>query len=218
MPKDFLCNVHDIGSMCLIQGKDKSLWEIVHVRLTLWVGEHLGIDTISICFKHQLDLSRIDDTTIKLFLGVLLGFSLADGFYLASIASFASEFVTLFDSTTILCYLCLDTVDTAIHVDTINDTLFKGIVDNAVVVEECHGLRNWSRCKTYHLGSCKVVKNFLPVAIDATMALVNNNDIKEILWQSWIFWQFYRCVVVIVIFVCICNVFALQQREKSLYS
>lgn len=123
MPKDFLCNVHDIGSMCLIQGKDKSLWEIVHVRLTLWVSEHLGIDTISICFKHQLYLGRIDDTAIKLFLGVLLGFSLTDGFYLASVTSLTFEFVTLLDSTAILSCLCLDTIDTAIYVYTINDTL-----------------------------------------------------------------------------------------------
>ena len=161
-------------------------------------------------------MSRIDDATVKFFLGILLGFSLANGFYLASVTRFTFEFVTLLDSPTILCYLCLDTVDTTIHVYTINDTLFKGIVDNAVVVEECQGLGNGSRGKTYHLGCCKVVKNLLPVAIDATMALINNNDIKEIFRQSWVLWQFYRCVVVLIIFICICNVFALQQREKSL--
>ena len=48
------------------------------------------------------------------------------------------------------------------------------------------------------------------------MALINDNDIKEILWQSWILWQLHRCVVVIVIFVCICNILTLQQREKPL--
>ena len=149
----------------------------------------------------------------------MLRFLLTDGLNLSRISCLYTQLISLLDSTTILSGLSLDAIYSAIHIHTIHNTLFKGIIDNTIIVEESHSLWNRSSSKTNHLGRGKVVKNLLPIAIDASVTFINDDHIKEILWQCRILWKFYWSinVSIIVFIIDICYILTFQQREKTLY-
>ena len=178
--KHLFSYAHDIVGMNLIQGKDKGLRQIVHDGLTLWVGEHLRINGIAVCLQHQFDLSRIDDAAVQFLLGIVLGFLIAYRLNLARIACFASEFVTLEDGTAVFGRLGLDAIDASIHVHAIHDGLLQSVVYDDIVVEECFRLWYWRCRQADEVSGIEVFQHFLPVAIDGTVAFVNDNEIEEI--------------------------------------
>ena len=90
------------------------------------------------------------------------------------------QFVALQDSTAILCRFSLDTIDTGIHIHTVHDGLFKSIVYNDIVIEECFCLWYWRCSQADEFGCIKVFQHFLPVAIDGTVTFINDNQVEEI--------------------------------------
>ena len=166
--------------MNLIQGKDKGLRQIVHVRFTLRVGEHFGINGIAVSFKYEFYLSRIDDTAIQFLLGIVFGFLVAHRLDFASIACFTSEFVAFEDGTAVFCRFSLDAIDASIHVHAIHDGLLQSVVYDDIVVEECFRLWYWRCRQADEVSGIEVFQHFLPVAIDGTVAFVNDNEIEEI--------------------------------------
>ena len=94
------------------------------------------------------------------------------------------QFVALQDSTAILCRFSLDTIDTGIHIHTVHDGLFKSIVYNDIVIEECFCLWYWRCSQADEFGCIKVFQHFLPVAIDGTVTFINDNQVEEIRRQG----------------------------------
>ena len=212
LAKHLFGNVHNICCMGLIKRKDESLREICKVRLTLWVVEHLRIYSITISCKNKLYLRRVDNRTVKFRLRVILSLSCVYLLRLAGVASFHTHTVAFQDSTTILCSLRLDAIHTVVHIHTIHNALFKRIVHNAVVVEERHGFGYWCSRKTNKTSRVEIFKHPSPVAVNASVTLINDNHVKEIVWQIRIVRKRnLSCCFIIVIIVDVFNVFTFQQ-------
>ncbi len=203
--------------MGLIKRKDKSLREICIVRLTLWVVEHLRIYSITISCKNKLYLRRVDNRTVKLRLSVILSLSCVYLLRFASIASFNTHTVAFQYSTTILGRLRPYTIHAIVYVHTIHNTLFKRIVHNTVVVEERHGFGYRCGSKTNKASRVEIFKHLAPVAVNTAVTLINDNHVKEIVWQIRIVRKRnLTCRFIIVVIVGVFNVFTFQQREQSL--
>ena len=217
LAKHLFGNIHDICCMGLIQRKDESLREICKVRLTLWVIEHLSINSITISCKNKHYLRRVDNRTVKFRLRVIFSLSRVYLLRLAGVASLHTHTVAFQDSATILGSLRLDAIHTVVHIHTIHNALFKRIVHNAVVVEERHGFGYWCSRKTNKTSRVEIFKHPSPVAVNASVTLINDNHVKEIVWQIRIVGKRnLHCRFIIVVIVGVFNVFTFQQREQSL--
>ena len=169
--------------MGIIESKNQCLWQIIHILLTLRVGKHLGIYRISIGFKDKLYLSGINDTTIQLRLGIGCFVLILDVLNSTCVTGYFLYILTLTNSSAILCCLSLNSIYSIINIDTICNRLLQCVVYNSIVVEECQCLRCRGCCKTYHLCTAEIIQDLTPVAIDRTVALINDNHIKEI-WRQ----------------------------------
>ena len=197
--------------MGLIKRKDKSLREICKVRLTLWVVEHLRIYSITISCKNKLYLRGVDNRTVKLRLSVILSLSCVYLLRLASVASLHTHTVAFQDSATILGSLRLDAIHTVVYVHTIHNTLFKRIVHNTVVVEERHSFGNRCCSKTNKASRVEIFKHLAPVAVNTAVTLINDNHVKEIVWQIRVSRKRnLSCCFIIVIIVGVFDGFTFQ--------
>ena len=64
MSEHLFRNTHDVCRMIFVKSEYQRFGQIVHVWLSLGLIKHFWIDRITICFKYQLDLSRIDDASV----------------------------------------------------------------------------------------------------------------------------------------------------------
>ena len=217
--KHLFGDLYNVGSMVLVEGKDERLWQVIHIRLTLGIRKQLCIDRITIGFKHQFDLGRIDDASVQFFPCIVPGLLVFDRLYFACIACFPFQLVTLADSASVFRGFCPDTIDACIHINAVNNGLLKRIVHNTVVVEEGHCLGN-GRCReAYHFGCIEIFKNPSPIAINGTVALVNNDQVEEVWRQLEVISQLHfassRILIVILILI-VNNLLSCQEREQSL--
>ena len=204
--------------MDFVQRENERLGQIIHIRLTLRVGEHLSIDSIAIGFQHELDLCRIDDAAVQFLFRVVLRLFVADGFHLACISCHPSQFVAFQDGATILCGLCLDTINAGIYIHAVHDGLFKRVIDNNVIVEKglCFGDRGGRQ--PYHFGCLEVIQHFLPIAIDGTVAFVNDNQVEEIWWKRDVPRQLhFFCGGVFIVVIIVYNLLTCEKGEQALY-
>ena len=146
MSKHFFCYLHDISCMIFIECKDKCLGQIVHIRFSLRVGKHFGIYGITIGLQYQLNLCRVNNTTIKFLTSIIFRFLVVNSLNLPRIACFSFYFITFENSTAILCCLRFDTINTTINIYAINDRLLQRIVYDDIAIEESLRLRNRCCC------------------------------------------------------------------------
>ena len=171
--------------MSIVKCKNQCLWYEIHVRFSVRI--HFAINRIPVSFENQLYLCRIYDTAIQFSFRVRPIFFLGNAFNCSVVASFFSYLISFFYSSTTFCGLCLNTIDAIINIDTVNYGFFKSIVDYPIKIEEGLGFRYRSRRQSNHSGRREVLKNFSPISVNRTMALIDNNEVKEVLWQFCIF-------------------------------
>ena len=215
--KHLLCNSHDIVGVDFVQRENERLGQIIHILLTLRVGEHLSIDSIAIGFQHELDLRRIDDAAVQFLFRVVLRLLVADGFHLARVSCHPSQFGAFQDGSTVLCGLRLDAINAGIHIHAIHDGLLQRVIDHNVVIEESLCFRNRGRRQPYHLGCVEIIQHFFPVAIDGTVALVDDNQVEEVRRKGDVSRQLhFSCRGVFIVIIIIDYFFPCEEREKTL--
>ena len=148
--------------MSIIQGEDECLRQIVKIRLTRRIVEHLCINRVSIGFQNKLYLSRIYYASVKLCAGVCLcGFSL-DILDFSSILRYTVDAFTFKYRSAIFSRLCLDSEHTVVNIDAVCNGFLQRVIDDPIVIKECQCFRCRCCCKTYHLGRTEVVEHLLP--------------------------------------------------------
>ena len=210
--KYFFSYLYDICSMGFIESKYQGFRKIIHIRLTLWIIEEFCVNHIPISRKNKFYLCRIDDTPIKFLICISFGFLTAYSLNLARISCFFFKFLALQYSSACFCNLRFYSIHPAINIHTINDALLQCIVDNAVIVEECHCFRN-RRCSQTHQ-SCRIeiLQHLAPVSINGAMAFVYDNHVKVVMWQIWIRRQrYFFCRFIFVIIFIILNCVPFQE-------
>ena len=168
--------------MVIIQSKDECLRQIIHIRFSRRIVEHLSINRIPICLKNQLYLSRIDYASIQLCTGICLCLVCLYILDFSVISCNPLDSFTLKDGTTIFSRLCLNSEYSVIDIDSICNGFFKSIVYYSVVIEKCECLRCRSSCQSYHLSRTEVVKHLSPRAINRPVTFIYDYQIKEI-WR-----------------------------------
>ena len=197
--------------MSFIKSKNQSLGKIVKIRFALWIIEHIPINSIFIGLQDEFYLGRIDNTSIQFCFRIVFCLLIEYLLHFSCITGYSSKFVSFSDSTTFFGCLGLYSIYTMVNIYSINNTLFQRVVYHTIVIEESHCLRNRRCCQSYQLGSIEIFKNLSPIAINRTVTLINNDKVKEVVRQIWIFRKYnFACGVVCVIIVSVCYVFPLQ--------
>ena len=135
--------------MTLIQCEYKRFGQIVHIRLALRIGEHFRIYRITISLQNKLYLCRIDNTLVQFLPCIVLSFFTFNNFNFSRITSYFFHFLVFKNCSTILRYLCLDTIHTTINIYTIQNRLLQSIVYDDIIIKECPCFRSRSCCQTY---------------------------------------------------------------------
>ena len=174
--KYLLRDIDDSLCMVVVLCKDKSLWDIVHIRLS--VGIELGIDNTLELFKDCAYLHRIYNIlvqTLCLIVNILCGFPY---FLFIVISIMVGCCIALVDRASTLCRHCVDAVCARSYVNAISNTLFKSIVNDHVIIEESQCLRHRSCRKTDDASRVKIFQDLSPTAIYRAMTLVNDYYVK----------------------------------------
>ena len=219
--ENLLCNLHDIACVGIIESKYQCLWQIIHIWLTLRICKHLGIYSITIGFKNEFYLSRIHDASIQLRLGIGCFVLILDVLNSTCVTGNLLYILTLTNSSAILCCLSLDSIYSIINIYAISNRFLQCVVYNAIVIEECQCFRCRGCSKTYHLCAAEIVQDLTPIAIDRTVALINDNHIEEIWRQCKVCRQsnlIHLVCSVILIVISIIYLLTFQQREQTLNS
>ena len=102
------------------------------------------------------------------------------------------ELVTRFNRSSFFGEFSLDSVYTEGYIHIIENGLLVGVVRDAVIVKERQRFRDWRGGHPDESRFIEVGQHFLPVAVDRTVALVNDDEIEEVGGQRRVGRQFHH--------------------------
>ena len=152
--------------MSFVQSKYKSLGQIVEILFSLWLCKHFLINHILVGLKNKFYLCWVNYGAIEFLFGVVLRISAGEGLNLSCIAGNLLQFVANTNCTSLLGFLCFDTIHPTTNINPIYNGFFQSIVNNNITIEECLGSWNRSCCQAYNTRSVEVFENLFPVAVD----------------------------------------------------